>query len=454
MSGPLVRAPTPASHWSLIEPPPRDWLVDGLIPMGCVTLLIGDGGLGKGTLMLQLGVAVTAGGDWLGRPVRAGRALIIQAEDDEDEIGRRLRSIACASEANLTDDLETISQDHLPDSLALFREVDGRLAPTRLFEWIEQRIREVQPALFVLDPLADFFEGDHNARAEVTRFVRRLAQLARQTGTAIVLIDHPSVEGMRSGRGTSGSTGWSLKVRSRLYLSKDKNGLCLDHRKTNYGPMSPPIRLHYDRGRFAVEDGEQNLAPWPPYQDASPDPAQAVFLDLVAEEIAQGNRLSDHPGKNYAPAVLARRSGARGFTKKRFETIMKCLIGDGALKVEMGGPPTKRHRLLTINRLPTSSNPPTNADIQTSNAFANATANGVPTPSNAPTNALPTACLPPPPHPPCRENRPWRGNASPVPEQTSGGTEMTADPNLEGEGGSSRPAAEPVIPPHQRRRAM
>ena len=42
--------------------PPREWLVDALVPMKTVTLFSGDGGTGKSLLALQLAVAVAAGG--------------------------------------------------------------------------------------------------------------------------------------------------------------------------------------------------------------------------------------------------------------------------------------------------------------------------------------------------------------------------------------------------------
>lgn len=409
MNGPLRREPTRASHWSEVVPPPREWLVEGLIPAGCVTLISGDGGLGKGTLMLQLGLAAATGGDWLGRGVKAGPSIVIQAEDEDDEIGRRLRSIAGAQGIDLAhaDALETISQDHLGEEIALFRQVDGHLAPTGLLQWIEERIERTRPVLFVLDPLADFFDGDHNSRGEATQFVRKLARLAARTGTAIVLIDHPSYAGMQSGRGTAGTTGWNFKVRSRLYLSVNKDGdLILAHMKSNYGAKANQTRLLFDRGLFVVLDDDDagGLGQSPRH-----DPAEAVFLDLLREEIAQGRRVSDKPSSNYAPKVFAARSAANGFTKRRFEAVMLNLLRCGVLSVEIGGPPSKRHRVLTLARLRTPSNPPSNAVMEGSNAPANAPANDVPTPSISPSNGLPTPFLPPPYNPPGAGSAPGVG---------------------------------------------
>ena len=47
--------------------PPRRWLVDGWIPMGAVTMLAGDGGVGKSLLAMQLATACAIGQPWLGQ---------------------------------------------------------------------------------------------------------------------------------------------------------------------------------------------------------------------------------------------------------------------------------------------------------------------------------------------------------------------------------------------------
>lgn len=78
------------------EVPPREWLVPDLVPAGTVTLLTGDGGTGKSLVALQLAAACAMGRPWLGRDVAAGRALFISAEDDQDELHRRLFDVAQA----------------------------------------------------------------------------------------------------------------------------------------------------------------------------------------------------------------------------------------------------------------------------------------------------------------------------------------------------------------------
>ncbi len=60
--------PQSFANWSASDPPALEWLVDGLIPMGTVTFLSGDGGLGKTQLGQQLVLAAALGASWCGKP--------------------------------------------------------------------------------------------------------------------------------------------------------------------------------------------------------------------------------------------------------------------------------------------------------------------------------------------------------------------------------------------------
>jgi RecA-family ATPase len=63
------------------------------IPRNNVTLLSGEGSVGKSILSLQLAVAVVLGRDWLGALPEPGPALVVCCEDDGDELWRRLDRI-------------------------------------------------------------------------------------------------------------------------------------------------------------------------------------------------------------------------------------------------------------------------------------------------------------------------------------------------------------------------
>ncbi len=94
---------TSASVCSLLDcpPPPRQWLIEDLLPWNVVGLLAAAGGSGKSMLALQLGVSVASGVPFVGFPVtRPGQVLIISGEDDRGEYHRRLSAVVDELKSN------------------------------------------------------------------------------------------------------------------------------------------------------------------------------------------------------------------------------------------------------------------------------------------------------------------------------------------------------------------
>jgi len=91
-----------------------------------------------------------------------------------------------------------------------------------------------------IDTSADVFGGDEISRSQVRQFVGLLIGIALRNNCAVILLAHPSMSGMASGTGTSGSTGWHNSVRSRMYLEgddKDDDARTLKFKKSNYGGL-------------------------------------------------------------------------------------------------------------------------------------------------------------------------------------------------------------------------
>ena len=72
------------------------------IPANTVTLL-SDGAIGKSLLALQLGVARALAKEWIGLLPEPGRSLILSAEDDADEMQRRVDDIRKFYDARMAD---------------------------------------------------------------------------------------------------------------------------------------------------------------------------------------------------------------------------------------------------------------------------------------------------------------------------------------------------------------
>lgn len=332
--------------------PPRQWLVDGIVPQKTVTLFSGDGGTGKSLLALQLAVAVAAGDAWLGRAVEAGRAMFLSAEDDDEELHRRLDDILRASGRSY-DDLAGLTMRSLAGEDALLAmETQLALIRTNLFEALEQRAANDTPALIVIDTLADVYPANENDRAKVRQFIGILRGLAIRQKCAVLLLGHPSLTGLNSGSGTSGSTAWNNSVRSRIYLHRiaddhgyepDTSKRVLEVKKANYGPTGEQINMTWRDGVFAPDATETGID-----RMAAGAKAERVFLKLLRAFTEQGRRVNYAGGPTYAPKLFAEHPACEGVTKRALKAAMEGLLHSGKIRVAEDGPASKRRSFLEV----------------------------------------------------------------------------------------------------------
>ncbi|MGI8567876.1 MAG: AAA family ATPase [Methylocella sp.] len=210
------------ANWEGVPVPDREWIVQDYMPDKTVTLLSGDGGQGKSLLALQLAAGMALAKEWIGLMPTPGRTLVLSAEDDGDEMQRRLDKIRAFYKASWADLADIRLIDLAGENAVLGALVNGQILPTEMFRTLDAFMAEWKPSLTTLDVLADMFAGQENDRAQVRQFIRLLKQLARKHECAILLLAHPSLTGMYTGTGLSGSTDWNNGVRSRLYFQTPK----------------------------------------------------------------------------------------------------------------------------------------------------------------------------------------------------------------------------------------
>lgn len=337
------------------DPPPRLWHVHQMVPAKAVTLLQGDGGSGKSLLALQLSASTVLGRPWLGQEVRRGNALYLSAEDDRDELHRRLHAITLEHGVHI-DGLSGLKVVDATEEEAVLAEADrnGRLLPTSRWHEFAAVARAWEPALVVIDNLADVFAGEENSRPHARQFVSQLQRLAIELTASIVLIGHPSLAGMASGTGSSGSTAWNNSVRSRLYLTRptgsdeapaDPDARLLAIKKANYGPANGELRLRWSAGVFHAED-RASAAPSAVERQIAEARAERVFLTLLDAFTQEGRWVGHNTGHTYAPAHFAKDPRAEGLGKAAFAAAMRRLLAAGRVVVEPYGPPSKDKRRL------------------------------------------------------------------------------------------------------------
>lgn len=345
------------TQWKGVEIEPMRWLATHRVPEDDVTILAGDGGLGKTTLALQLGVSVACDlGDWLGTTTLSGPVIFYSAEEPESEMRRRLDRVARK---------RGIDPDDIKRLFFHFAEADkallglstsmGTIAPTPTFQALCRSVMDVRPALLIVDSVAAVFGGNQNDRVQARTFVTMFRRLAREAGCAIVLLDHPSLSGMTSGTGRGGNMDWSNVVRSRLYLrtveEEEASFRELEVVKSNYGPAGEKVQLRWEDGSFVLK-GSQSA----PQQAATFAKIDDLFLRLIEERNAQGRWVTPNKATGYAPKELATMPGAGGCTAPAFAKAMERLLASDRIKVETYGPASKQRQRLIVapsNRLPT-----------------------------------------------------------------------------------------------------
>jgi RecA-family ATPase len=330
--------------------PEREWHVPDLIPAGTVTLFSGDGGTGKSLVSLQLAAATAIGADWIGMKPRKGGVLYISAEDDAAELHRRVAEIARGQGRRLSE-LRRLTLASLADEDALLAHTgpSGGLVPSRLYHELDARMGDEKPALLVLDTLADLFPGNENDRAQARQFIGLLRRLAIRHGAAVVLLSHPSLSGLGSGSGSSGSTGWNNSVRSRLYLERivsegfeaNPDARRLVTKKANYGRTGGEIGLTWREGVFVANAPTSGLD-----RMAASSRAQRVFLKLLREWTEEGRYVTAANSSANAPKCFADDPRSEGVSKAMLKAAMNELFSAKRIAVEEYGPPSKRRTRL------------------------------------------------------------------------------------------------------------
>ncbi len=291
---PLPFAVVPFADLAAAEAAPPAFVWEGLIPAGHVTLLAAHGGTGKSMVALMLAVAVALGLPLFGIATRRGIVAFYSGEDGAGLLRHRLR-LVCRCMGVSIDDLagRLFILDATDDDPTLFVEVTagGRRegVTTATFAGLRDFIAEQAVSLLVVDNASDAFDASEIDRARVRGFMRALARIARERDAGVLLLAHVdkgTSRGERAGtEGYSGSTAWNNSARSRLFMSRDKDGaLLLEHQKHNLGRLHEPLRLMWPEGRIPEAD-----EPMQPVVQGIADRGHAkALLRLIAEFTARG----------------------------------------------------------------------------------------------------------------------------------------------------------------------
>ena len=176
--------------------PEQKFLIGDTIPLGVPVVFAAAGDSGKGMMTLDLAMKVSSGASmeraFGGLIAEHGDAIIITAEDDKDEMHRRISRLDPMRYRETYDHkLRVLPLPNLGGVFPIMQKLDNTYLMGEEFSRIYDQMLEMENLkLIVIDPLASFVHADVNADpAAGAAFMGLLAQMATETG-ATVMVNH------------------------------------------------------------------------------------------------------------------------------------------------------------------------------------------------------------------------------------------------------------------------
>lgn len=214
-----------------------EWIWYPYIPCGKITMLQGDPGEGKSTLIIHIASILTKGG-YLpdGQKIKKPEMVIYQCSEDGkgDTIKPRLEQ--AGADCN---------------RVAFIKEDNGEL--TLEDERIKNAIIQIGAKMVVLDPIQAFIghNGNMANAVKMRETLSKLSKVAEETNCAIILVGHMTKTngGKQIYRGL-GSIDIAATARSILMVSRDKEDPWKRYMfpvKSSLAPEGEPIGFELDK---------------------------------------------------------------------------------------------------------------------------------------------------------------------------------------------------------------
>jgi len=149
-----------------------EWVVQGMLVKGGLSLIAGVAKSGKSTLAKQLSKEISRGGSFLGRKVRKGKVLYLAMEEQKEMMKEEITKMGVANHDNI-----------------LFHV--GPVSTMDAFSELKEIIISEEPELVVIDTIALLSQNTNlNNYKDTYDFLSKYRNLARDTGCHIMMVHH------------------------------------------------------------------------------------------------------------------------------------------------------------------------------------------------------------------------------------------------------------------------
>ena len=234
-----------------------EWLLYPFIPYGKVTIIQGDPGEGKTTMVLQIIAKLTR-----------GEAILptVSLTDDKENAEVPVNVIYQTAEDGLGDTIKPRLLAAGADCTKVMVIDDSEQPLTMADVRLEEAIVQTKARMVVLDPIQGFLgsEVDMHRANEIRPLMKRIAVLAEKYHCAIILIGHmnKNSNGKSSYRGL-GSIDFQAAARSVLIVGRIKDEpevrvVC--HTKSSLAPEGKAIAFRLDKNNGFEWIGEYDIS--------------------------------------------------------------------------------------------------------------------------------------------------------------------------------------------------
>lgn len=281
-----------------------EWLWYPYIPFGKLTIIHGDGGEGKTTLILQL-AALLSRGEKLPCDSTEREPIKVIYQTAEDGLGDTIKPRLLAGNADCS-------------QIKVIDESEATL--TMLDKRIEKAIVETGARALILDPVQAYIGAkvDMNRANEVRAILSQLGRIAGQYRCAIILVGHLNkAQGNKSNYRGLGSIDFQATARSVLIVGRLKDNpqiRVMVQDKSSLAPEGEPIAFELDK-----ENGFQ----WLGHYDISADDLLCGIPREKKSEQAENLILEYLSQGKYPQQALLKKAQAIGISKRVLDEAKK-----------------------------------------------------------------------------------------------------------------------------------
>lgn len=211
-----------------------EWLVEGLIPTGTLTVISGQPASFKTWVCMHLALVVPIGAPFLKhfKVLARRKVLILDKENHPRHVQSRLKALNAMGSGDVwysfDQELQLDDKSHI-DSLIKY-------------------IKEEGIGLVIIDSLIRFHSGDENDAKQMSKMFSNLKKIINETNANVIFTHHhrkESAYGATSSSSLRGSSDISAAIDCHLSLSYDKKDkiIAFSHLKSRQSPEVEPFSV-------------------------------------------------------------------------------------------------------------------------------------------------------------------------------------------------------------------